>query len=91
MARPSTSRDPRSQGRATPLLAGVLSATALAGAAVFTVGYASCGDPGQYVRHADNVHFVGGCVDGDDLPATGPGEQRGPTGGDDESPRNYRP
>ncbi|MCP2253172.1 hypothetical protein LY13_001920 [Prauserella aidingensis] len=91
MARPSVPRDARSQGRVTPLLAGIVSAMALAGAAVFTVGYASCGDPGQYVRHADNVHFIGGCVDGEDLPATGPGDQRGPAGGDDEAPRNYRP
>lgn len=91
MARPSAPRDARSQGRVTPLLAGVASAVALAGAAVFTVGHASCGDPGQYVRHADNVHFIGGCVEGKDLPATGPGEQRDPAGSNDDAPRNYRP
>ncbi|OLT46614.1 hypothetical protein BJF85_16415 [Saccharomonospora sp. CUA-673] len=90
MARPTASRGARSQGRVTPLLAGIVSALALTGAAVFTVGHASCGDEGQYVRHAEHVEFIGGCVHGEDLPGVEPGDREGPTARDEE-PRNYRP
>ncbi|WP_034269954.1 hypothetical protein [Haloechinothrix halophila] len=53
------------------LLVGVASAVALAGAALFTVQQATCADPGTYIRHADHVELVGGCVDGSELPTHG--------------------
>ncbi|PXY26557.1 hypothetical protein DI005_36055 [Prauserella sp. PE36] len=54
-----------------PLLAGLTSALALTGAAVYTVGQANCGDPGRYIRHDNHIELVGGCVDGGELPTTG--------------------
>lgn len=53
---------------ALSVVAGLASALALAGAAVYTVEGATCGDGGQYVRHASHVELVGGCVTGTDLP-----------------------
>lgn len=91
MARPTASRGAnRSQARVTPVVAGIVSALALTGAAVFTVGQAACGDQGQYIRHADHVEFVGGCIQGEDLPGVSPGDRQGPADHTDE-PRNYRP
>jgi len=71
-----------------PLVAGVTSALALAGAAVYTVDRANCGDPAQYIRHDNYVELVGGCVDGADLQ----GIRSGATGtGDPARVDNYRP
>lgn len=51
------------------MLVGVASAVALTGAAFFTVQQATCADAGTYIRHADHVELVGGCVDGSELPS----------------------
>jgi hypothetical protein len=59
-------------GGVLPLLAAVVAAAALAGAAVFTVSQASCTDPGHIDTSGVNAHLVGGCVDRGDLPATAP-------------------
>ncbi|PXY21220.1 hypothetical protein [Prauserella muralis] len=82
-------RGSRSAG-VLPLLAGITSALALTGAAVYTVGQVSCAEPGQYVRHDDHVELVGSCVDGSRLPQTGTG---GPKTGVSGAvlPDNYRP
>ncbi|GAA5126752.1 hypothetical protein [Haloechinothrix salitolerans] len=56
------------------MLVGVASAVALTGAAFFTVQQATCADPGTYIRHADHVELVGGCVDGSELPARDGGD-----------------
>jgi hypothetical protein len=68
MTRASTSHGSRSTGL-LPLLAGLTSALALTGAAVYTVGQAGC-EPARYIRHADHLQFVGACLDGDDLSGT---------------------
>ncbi|OXM73142.1 MULTISPECIES: hypothetical protein [Amycolatopsis] len=72
-----------------PLVAGVTSALALTGAAVYTVDRAGCGDPAQYIRHDNYVELVGGCVDGSDLP----GIRAGSTPADAKTAElnNYRP
>ncbi|GAB3566664.1 hypothetical protein GCM10027445_13850 [Amycolatopsis endophytica] len=72
-----------------PLVAGVTSALALTGAAVYTVDRANCGDPAQYIRHDNYVELVGGCVHGPDLQGT----RTGTTSGDAKNAevRNYRP
>lgn len=54
---------------AFPLIAGVAAATALSGAAVFTVLRSGCDDPGVYRTHDGVVELVGGCLSRDDLPA----------------------
>lgn len=71
MARDTTPR-PRTVG-VLPMVAGVTSALALAGAAVFTVGQAAC-EPSQYIRHDNHIKLVGGCMDAEDLPRTGTGK-----------------
>jgi hypothetical protein len=53
---------------ALPLLAGIVAATALSGAAVFTVLRSGCDNPGVYRFHGDAVELVGGCLDRSDLP-----------------------
>ncbi|MEU6645805.1 hypothetical protein ABZ863_25090 [Saccharomonospora sp. NPDC046836] len=73
MARGTASRSARSTG-VLPLLAGITSALALTGAAVYTVGQAGCVEPGQYVRHDNHIELVGGCVDGNHLPQKGTGQ-----------------
>jgi hypothetical protein len=59
-----------------PLLAAVVAAAALGGAAVFTVSQAACPDPGHFVQQGVSARLVGGCMDKADLPAattnTGP-------------------
>ncbi|HEV3356169.1 MAG TPA: hypothetical protein VG247_05195 [Pseudonocardiaceae bacterium] len=50
-----------------PLIASVVAAAALAGAAVFTVAQAGCSAPGHYVTSNGQVVLVGGCLDRDDL------------------------
>ncbi|HEX4224017.1 MAG TPA: hypothetical protein VHZ97_16735 [Pseudonocardiaceae bacterium] len=50
-----------------PLVASVLAAAALAGAAVFTVAQAGCAAPGHYVTSNGQVVLVGGCLNRDDL------------------------
>ncbi|NIJ10676.1 hypothetical protein FHU38_001020 [Saccharomonospora amisosensis] len=74
------------------LLAGLTSALALTGAAVYTVGQAAC-EPGQYVRHDSHVELVGGCVDGEQLRESGFGQtpSNGSTGTAGASHSNYRP
>lgn len=53
-----------------PLAGASLAAVALAGVAVYTVGKASCADPGRYVQHDDGrVELVGGCLDPGQLPS----------------------
>jgi hypothetical protein len=51
-----------------PLLAAIVAAAALGGAAVFTVSQAACPDPGHLVRVGVNARLVGGCVAKDELP-----------------------
>ncbi|HJQ48538.1 MAG TPA: hypothetical protein VJ870_19770 [Amycolatopsis sp.] len=58
-------RRTRSAG-ALPVVAAVTSALALTGAAFLTVDRATCGDA-QYIRHADHVELVGGCVGSSEL------------------------
>ena len=75
---------------ALPLIAGVASALALTGAAFYTVEYAGCGEPGQYIRHDSHIELVGSCVAGAKLPAVDPTRnQRGPA--DVAGTSNYRP
>ena len=50
-----------------PLVASVVAAAALAGAAVFTVAQAGCSAPGHYVTSNGQVVLVGGCINKDDL------------------------
>ncbi|WP_026360806.1 hypothetical protein [Amycolatopsis nigrescens] len=70
-----------------PLVAGIASAVALTGAAFYTVEQATCGDPGEYIRHDDHVELIGGCVKGAELPpAPKPG---GPIGAVEHN--NYQP
>ncbi|SDG77816.1 hypothetical protein SAMN05216553_111193 [Lentzea fradiae] len=52
-----------------PLLAAVTTAVALTGAAFFTVAHAGCDEAGRFVRTGGSIEFVGGCVNGADLPA----------------------
>src|SRR3989442_903947 len=50
-----------------PVVAAVTSALALTGAAFYTVDRTTCGEPGQYVRHDNQIELVGGCVDSSEL------------------------
>jgi hypothetical protein len=50
-----------------PLVASVVAAAALAGAAVFTVAQAGCSAPGHYETSNGQVVLVGGCINKDDL------------------------
>jgi hypothetical protein len=52
-----------------PLVGAVVTAVALTGAAFFTVAAAGCADAGRFVERDGVVEFVGGCVEGGDLPA----------------------
>ncbi|MBK1785621.1 hypothetical protein [Prauserella cavernicola] len=88
MARGTTLRGTRSG--LVPLLAGLASALALTGAAVYTVGQANCGDPGRYIRHDNHIELVGGCVDGSELPHTG-GGAKSPNATGAEQLKNFRP
>jgi hypothetical protein len=51
-----------------PLVTGIAAATALSGAAVFTVIRSGCEDPGVYQFHDGVVELIGGCVQPQDLP-----------------------
>ena len=53
---------------AVPLLAPLVLAAALAGAAVVTVEKAGCDDVGQYVVTERGVEFSGGCLTPSQLP-----------------------
>lgn len=53
---------------AVGLLAAIVSAATLTGAAFFTVNQASCADAATYVRNDGQIHLIGGCVDPADLP-----------------------
>ncbi|MFF5992438.1 hypothetical protein [Prauserella flavalba] len=87
MASGTTPRSSRSGF--VPLLAGLASALALTGAAVYTVGQANCGDPGRYIRHDNHIELIGGCVDGSELP-TGGGEKSSTADGAQQL-NNFRP
>ncbi|HEY4458203.1 MAG TPA: hypothetical protein VGN81_28065 [Pseudonocardiaceae bacterium] len=50
-----------------PLVASVVAAAALAGAAVLTVAQAGCSAPGHYVTSNGQVVLVGGCINKNDL------------------------
>ncbi|QFZ16686.1 hypothetical protein [Saccharothrix syringae] len=52
-----------------PLVGAVATAAALTGAAFFTVAHAGCAETGRFVVRDGAVEFVGGCVDGQELPA----------------------
>jgi hypothetical protein len=52
-----------------PLVAGIAAATALSGAAVFTVFRSGCDSPGVYRAHDGVIELVGGCLNRADLPA----------------------
>ncbi|EHK87129.1 hypothetical protein SZMC14600_11873 [Saccharomonospora azurea SZMC 14600] len=68
-----------------PLIAGVVSALALTGAAVYTVAESQC-DPGHYVRDGRQVTLVGSCVTGADLREAGIGHDHERSGADSTSP-----
>jgi hypothetical protein len=53
---------------AVPLLAPLVLAAALAGAAVVTVEQAGCDDVGHYVVTERGVEFTGGCLTPSQLP-----------------------
>lgn len=73
-----------------PLVAAVTSALALTGAAFYTVQSATnCGQPGQYVRHDNQVELVGGCLDNSDL--SGLPSAPAHSSGETDSYHNYRP
>lgn len=55
-----------------PLVGAVLAASALTGAAFFSVSEAGCQAPGHYVDAGHHIALVGGCVSGDELPARAP-------------------
>ncbi|WP_199441306.1 hypothetical protein [Umezawaea beigongshangensis] len=55
-----------------PLAGAVATAVALTGAAVFTVAHAGCAESGYFEQRDGVVEFVGGCVDGTNLPAVPP-------------------
>jgi hypothetical protein len=55
---------------AVPLVTGIAVATALSGAAVFTVFRSGCENPGRYQPHDGVVELTGGCIKADDLPVT---------------------
>jgi hypothetical protein len=63
-----------------PLLAAVIAAAALGGAAVFTVSQAACPDPGHFVREGVSARLVGGCVSKADLPTPNTVPVAGATG-----------
>jgi hypothetical protein len=52
-----------------PLFGAVATAAALTGAAFFTVAQAGCQDSGHFEQQNGTLQFVGGCVDGQELPA----------------------
>jgi hypothetical protein len=53
-----------------PLVTGIAVATALSGAAVFTVVRSGCDEPGSYRTRDGVVELIGGCLTPDDLPVT---------------------
>lgn len=72
-------RAARSNG-ALSLVAGLVSALALTGGAVYTVEDVTCGDGGRYVRHAQHIELVSSCLNGNDLqhaPTTNGGTRGG--------------
>ncbi|TCP56315.1 hypothetical protein EV191_101256 [Tamaricihabitans halophyticus] len=72
-----------------PMLGAVISATALAGVAVFTVAQAGCDDGGQYVYHDNKVELVGSCLDENKLPGNHLPTHPRHSGPDD--PSEFRP
>lgn len=83
-------RAARSAG-ALPLVAALMSAAALTGAAYYTVAQATCADPARYIRHDNHVELVGGCLTAADLPAVRPGDGHPTTARGFVEPGNYRP
>jgi hypothetical protein len=74
-----------------PLVAAVMSAAALTGAAYYTVAQANCADPARYIRHDNHVELIGGCVNTADLPAVQPSELRPGSSPGFTEHGNYRP
>lgn len=89
MGRARTSDASRSAG-VLPLVAGVVSAVALTGAAVYTVSEAQC-DPGRYVRDGHRMTLVGSCVTGAELREAGIGHGHGRTDSTGTSPSDFHP
>lgn len=72
------------------LLAAMMTAAALTGAAFFTVSQVGCDDPGNYARHDDHIELVGGCVDPAELRGAKPApDPDAPSFG--TAPENYQP
>ena len=69
---PNGSPRPRGLRAAVPLLAPLVLAAALAGAAVVTVERAGCESPGHYVATGHGVEYVSGCLGPLDLGPAGP-------------------
>ncbi|MGI5997009.1 hypothetical protein [Saccharomonospora viridis] len=89
MGRGRASDGSRSAG-VLPLIAGVVSALALTGAAVYTVSEAQC-DPGRYVSDGSRVTLVGSCVTGAELREAGIGHDRERSGTTSTSPNDVHP
>ncbi|MBB4688457.1 hypothetical protein [Amycolatopsis jiangsuensis] len=92
---PTTARSIRAT-RSTgllPLVAGIVSAAALAGAAFVTVDAAGCGGHAQYIRHDSHTELVGSCLDGAHLPAAPAQEEAAHHAGTKPGaqPSSYRP
>jgi hypothetical protein len=58
-----------------PVLGALITATALTGAAVFTVSHGVCTDGGQYIERGGQIVLVGGCLTPQELPG---GSKQGP-------------
>ncbi|MBB5153492.1 hypothetical protein [Saccharopolyspora phatthalungensis] len=71
---------------AFPLVTGIVTATALSGAAVLAVLQSGCDEPGSYHSHDGVVELIGGCLQPGDLPVSPrhPTESR-PLGSSDPS------
>lgn len=67
---------------AAPLIAPLVLAAALAGAAVVTVERTGCDTPGRYMTTPAGVEYVGGCLGPLELPGR-PYPANGPGGADD--------
>ncbi|WP_233573623.1 hypothetical protein [Amycolatopsis panacis] len=80
-------------GGLVPLVAGIVSAAALAGAAYVTVDAAGCGSQPQYIRHDSHTELVGSCVDGNELPTAPANREAAPHAAHQHGtqPSSYRP
>lgn len=55
-------------GNVIPLVAGLVTAAALSGAAAIAVLHSGCEQPGSYLEHDGVVELIGGCLQPSDLP-----------------------